>query len=91
MAADQSTEIIFWKLHIMKGKGAFKISAFEDRHFNGSGNGDLELKIAKCTPFKVYISNEVTGGVNLRVLGVIWELFELNNCCHTHCDAYFSF
>lgn len=53
----------------MKGKGAFKSSAFEDRHFNGSGNGYLELKIAKCTPFKVYILNEMTGGVNLGDLG----------------------
>jgi len=49
----------------MKRKGSFKLSVTRNRHFNGSVNGDPQLKIAKCTPFKVYISNETTGGMNL--------------------------
>ena len=53
-------------LNTMKRKGAFKRSVTENRHFNGSVNGDPKLKIARCTPFKVYISNETTGGMNLR-------------------------
>lgn len=59
MAADfRGQELMPPDLQIMKGKGAFKSSVIEDRLFNGSVNGDLKLKIAKCTSFKVYISNE---------------------------------
>lgn len=48
------------KVHIMKRKGAFKSSVVGNRHFNGSVNGDLKLKKAKGSPFKVHISNGMT-------------------------------
>lgn len=56
MAGDFSEqEVLSPNLHLMKGKGAFESSVIEDKHFNGSVNGDLKLKKAKHTPFKVYI------------------------------------
>lgn len=71
MAADFWEQVLLPpNLQIMKGKGAFKISVTEDRFLNGSVNGDLKLKIAKCTPFKIYISKEMTEGVNMWDLGV---------------------
>lgn len=61
MAADFSEQkLLSLNSHIMKRKGAFKSSVIGNRHFNGSVNGNLKLKIAKCSPFKIYISNEMT-------------------------------
>lgn len=75
MAADfWEQELLPPNLQIMKGKGAFNISVTEDRLVNGSVIGDLKLKIAKCIPFKIYISNEMTGGVNMWDLGALCHL-----------------
>lgn len=61
MAADFSEQkLLPQNSHIMERKGAFKSSVVVNRHFNGSVNGNLQLKIAKCSPFKSYISNEMT-------------------------------
>lgn len=51
--------------NIMKRKGVLKRSVTGSRHLNGSVKGDCKLKMAKCTPFEVYISNGPTGGKNL--------------------------